>query len=164
MMPSTRDTDHGKLLHRPSRSGPAFWGPGDSYHFLITGAESGGAYFAMEAVVPPGGGPLAHIHRNEAETFYVLEGEIEFVLGDRIITATGGDYVNVPRGNVHRFHNAGSARARLILTFSPAGMEKFFEETLERAPDPNQAPPDNLAEVAARYAEAAPRYGIEFYT
>ena len=43
-------------------------------------------------------------------------------------------------------------------------MEKFFEETLERAPDPNQAPPDNLAEVAARYAEAAPRYGIEFYT
>jgi quercetin dioxygenase-like cupin family protein len=164
MMPSTRDTDHGKLLHRPSRSGPAFWGPGDSYHFLITGAESGGAYFAMEAVVPPGGGPLAHIHRNEAETFYVLEGEIEFLLGDRIITATGGDYINVPRGNVHRFHNAGSARARLILTFSPAGMEKFFEETLERAPDPNQAPPDNLAEVAARYAEAAPRYGIEFYT
>lgn len=64
-----------QLLHRPSRSGPAFWGPGDSYRFLITGAESGGAYFAMEAVVPPGGGPPAHIHRNEAETFYVLEGE-----------------------------------------------------------------------------------------
>jgi glyoxylate utilization-related uncharacterized protein len=94
----------------------------------------------------------------------VLEGEIEFRLGERIITATGGDYINVPRGNLHQFHNAGSERARLILTFSPAGIEKFFQETLERAPEPNQAPPDNLAEVAARYAEAAPRYGIEFDT
>jgi len=35
----------------------------------------------------------------------------EFLLGERIITATGGDYVNVPRGTVHRFRNAGPARA-----------------------------------------------------
>jgi hypothetical protein len=107
------------VLHRPSSSGLAFWGPGDFYRFLITGAESGGAYFA-------------------------------------------GDFVNVPRGTVHRFSNASAARARLILTFTPAGIEKFFEETLERAKDPEQAPPDNLDEVAARYAEAAPRYGMEF--
>ena len=63
---------------------------------------------------------------------------------------------------MHRFHNAGAARARLILTFTPAGIEKFFEETLERAQDPDQPPPDNIDEVAARYVEAAPRYGIEF--
>jgi hypothetical protein len=107
MMTATLTTDHGHVLHRPSSSGLAFWGPGDSYRFLITGAESGGAYFAMEAIVPAGGGPPPHIHRNEDETF-------------------------------------------------------FFEETLERAKDPEQAPPDNLDEVAARYAEAAPRYGMEF--
>ena len=46
--------------------------------------------------------------------------------------------------------------------FTPAGIEHFFEETLERALDPTQAPPDNVAEVAARYVEAAPRYGMEF--
>ncbi len=161
-MTSTPATDHGRLLHRPSGSGLAFWGPGDSYRFLVTGAESGGAYFAMEAIVPPGGGPPPHIHRNEDETFYVLEGEVEFLLGDRIVTGSAGDFVSVPRGTVHRFHNAGSARARLILTFTPAGIEKFFEETLERAEDPSQPPPDNIQEIAARYAEAAPRYGIEF--
>ena len=72
--------------------------------------------------------------------------------------------MNVPRGALHRLHNAGSARARLILTFCPAGIEKFFEETLERAKDPDQLPPDNVEEVAARYAEAAPRYGMEFLT
>jgi hypothetical protein len=41
-------------------------------------------------------------------------------------------------------------------------MEKFFEETLERALDPTQAPPDNNDEVVAAYVEAAPRHGIEF--
>jgi len=161
-MASTPATDQGTLLHRASGSGLAFWGPGDSYRFLVTGAESGGAYFAMEAIVPPGGGPPPHIHRNEDEAFYVLEGEVEFLLGDRIVTGGAGDFVNVPRGTVHRFHNAGSAQARLILTFTPAGIEKFFEETLDRAKDPNQPPPGNLQEVAARYVEVAPRYGVEF--
>ena len=161
-MTSTPATPHGALLHRPSGDGLAFWGPGDSYRFLVTGAESGGAYFAMEAMVPPDGGPPPHIHRNEDETFYVLEGEVDFLLGDRLVTAGPGDFVNVPRGIVHRFHNTGPARARLIVTFTPSGIEKFFEETLERADDPSQSPPDNIEEVAARYAEAAPRYGLEF--
>ncbi len=51
---------------------------------------------------------------------------------------------------------------RMILTFTPAEMQKFFEETLELALDPTQPPPDNLDEVAARYVAAAPRYGLEF--
>ena len=42
-------------LHRPAGTGPMYWGPGDLYTFLVTGEESGGAYFAMEALVPPGG-------------------------------------------------------------------------------------------------------------
>ena len=152
----------GTLIHRPSNSGRSFWGPGDAYTFLVTGDESGGGYFAMEAIVPPGGGPPPHIHRNEDEMFYVLEGECTFRLGDETVTAGPGDFVNVPRGEVHCFYNASSSLVRLILTFTPAGIEKFFEETLEPAFDLTQAPPDNLDDVTARYAEAAPRYGIEF--
>jgi quercetin dioxygenase-like cupin family protein len=156
------ETYDGELLHRPAGAGLTFWGPGDMYRFLVTGEETGGAYFAMEALVPPGGGPPPHIHRNEEETFYVVEGEVDFRLGDDIVTAAVGDFVNVPRGSVHCFHNSGTAPMRMILTFTPAGIEKFFEETLERALDPTQTPPDNVDEVAARYATAAPRYGIEF--
>jgi quercetin dioxygenase-like cupin family protein len=162
-VPQTRSA-HGELLHRPSRTGPAFWGPGDHYTFLVTGEESGGAYFAMQALVPPGGGPPPHIHTREDETFYVLEGNIEFLLGDQTVVAGPGDFVNVPRGIVHRFRNAGTATARIILTFTPAGIEHWFEETLERAPNEFQADdvPDNHDEVGARYAAAAPRYGLEF--
>jgi quercetin dioxygenase-like cupin family protein len=151
-----------RLLHRPVATGPAYWGPGDHYTFLVTGEETGGAYFAMEALVPPGGGPPPHIHTREDETFYVLDGEIEFLLGEELVTAGPGDFVNIPRGLVHRFRNAGSETARLILTFTPAGIEKFFEETLERAPNDAREAPDNVEEVAARYVEAAPRHGLEF--
>ncbi len=149
-------------LYRPAGSGAAYFGPGDTYRFLVTGEETGGAYFAMEAIVPPGGGPPPHIHRHEDETFYVVEGEVDIRLGERLVTPGVGDFVNIPRGVVHNFHNAGTAPMRMILTFTPAGIERFFEETLERALDATQPPPQNIDEVAARYAEAAPRYGIEF--
>ena len=151
-----------QVLHRPHGTGAAYWGPGDRYTFLVTGDETDGAYFVMEAWVPPGGGPGPHIHTREDETFYVLEGEVEFLLGDDVITAGPGDFVSVPRGTVHRFHNAGEVTARLVLTFTPAGIEGFFEEALDQAPPDGEDVPDNLDEVAARYAEIAGRYGMEF--
>lgn len=150
------------FFHRPAGSGRTYWGPGDLYTFLVTGEESGGAYFAMEALVPPAGGPPPHVHRREDETFYVIDGKITFRLGNRSVLAGPGDFVNVPRGVVHCFRNDGDATARMILTFTPAGIEEFFEETLERALDPTGPVPDNVAQVSARYAAAAPRYGMEF--
>jgi hypothetical protein len=71
--------------------------------------------------------------------------------------------VNVPKGTLHCFRNLSDEPVRMILTFTPAGIERFFEETLERAYDLTAEPPDNLEEVGARYAEAAPRYGMEFF-
>ena len=159
---ATSEPTTARLIHRPAATGPAYWGPGDHYTFLVTGEESGGAYFVMEALVPPGGGPPPHIHSREDETFYVLEGEIEFMLGEATILAGAGDFVNVPRGTVHRFRNNGTGVARLVLTFTPAGIEHWFEETLERAPNGATDAPDNIEEVSARYVEAAPRYGLVF--
>jgi mannose-6-phosphate isomerase-like protein (cupin superfamily) len=152
----------GELFYRPSFTGRSFWGPGDLYTFLVTGAESGGSYFAMEALVPPGGGPPPHIHRKEDETYYIVEGECNIRLDDQMVAARAGDFVNVPRGRVHCFRNEGTTPMRMILTFTPSGIEKFFEETLEPAVDLTQPPPDNIEAVAARFVEAAPRYGIEF--
>jgi quercetin dioxygenase-like cupin family protein len=153
-----------QLFHRAAATGPAFWGPGDHYTFLVTGEESGGAYFAMEALVPPGGGPPPHIHTREDETFFLVEGRIEFTLGDETVAAGPGDFVNVPRGTVHSFRNEGDETARMVLTFTPSGIELWFAETLEPAPNrvTLDEAPANHDEVAARYAEAAPRYGIEF--
>ena len=124
----------------------------------------GDRYALAEQLFPLGIETPLHVQPEDDETFYVLEGEVSIRLGDETITAGAGDFVNVPRGLVHCFKNEGSATARMILTFTPAGMERFFEETLERALDPTLDPPDNVETVGARYAAAAPRYGIEFLT
>ena len=160
--PEPGSTTHESPLHRPAGSGETYLGPGDIYRFLVTGAETGGAYFAMEAIVEPGGGPPPHIHRYEDETFSILEGECRFLLDDEWITAGAGDFVNVPRGTVHRFHNQGTEAMRMILTFTPAGIEDFFRETLRPTQDARAEGPDDVDAIAARYAAAAPRYGIEF--
>jgi quercetin dioxygenase-like cupin family protein len=152
----------GRLLHRPAATGPAYWGPGDHYAFLVTGEESGGAYFVMEARVPPGGGPPPHIHTREDETYYLLEGQIEVLLGEETVVAGPNDFVNIPRGSLHCFSNKGTETARMVLTFTPAGIEGWFEECLERAPNQVHEAPDNIDEVVARYVAAARRYGSEF--
>lgn len=151
-----------RIVFQPAGTGPAFWGPGDMYTFLVTGEQTGGAYFVMEALVPPGGGPPPHIHHNEDETFYIVEGECSITIGDKVVLARSGDFVNIPRGTVHCFFNSGTGTARMILTFTPAGMEGFFRETLEPAADRGAPPPRNNAAVAARYVAAAPKYGLEF--
>jgi quercetin dioxygenase-like cupin family protein len=151
-----------KAMHVMAGTGPAFWGPGDRYTFLVTGEQTRGAYFVMEALVPPGGGPPPHIHQNEDETFYVVEGQCQITIGERTVLARVGDFVNIPKGTVHGFNNNGIRNARLIVTFTPAGMEGFFRETLERVFDRTAAPPRNQAEVVERYLDAAPKYGLEF--
>jgi quercetin dioxygenase-like cupin family protein len=155
-------TTSAQSLYRPAGSGVRLLGPGDWYRFLVTGEESGDAYFAMEAFVPPDGGPPLHIHRNEDETFYVVEGRCAIRLGDERIDAGPGDFVNVPRGVLHNFHNDGDTPMRMILTFTPAGIEHFFEESLDRATDASAQAVGDPGVVGARYVAAAPRYGLEF--
>jgi quercetin dioxygenase-like cupin family protein len=82
----------------PPGTGATYLGPGDVFRFLVTGAETGSAYFALEAIVAPGGGPPPHIHCYEDETFYILGGECRLLLADEWITAGVGDFINVPRG------------------------------------------------------------------
>ena len=121
----------------PTHTGPAFLGPGDIYTFLATSAETDGEYFVMEGLVPPDAGPPPHIHHNQVETFYVVEGELEILLGDQVHEAKAGDFVHVSKGTPHRFINRSQTPAKMILTFVPAGdIEQFFREAFEQASGP----------------------------
>jgi mannose-6-phosphate isomerase-like protein (cupin superfamily) len=143
-------------------TGPAFWGPGDRYTFLVTGAQSDGAYFIFEAIVPPGAGPPPHIHRREQETYYLLEGTLDIIVGEKRLKASKGDFVHTPPGTVHTFRNAGNVPARMLVVCSPAGLEKYFEEVLEPVQDRSASPPAISDALIARLLAAAPKYGLEF--
>ena len=151
----------GRLFHRPLRNGPGLLGPRRLLH--IPRHRRG----VRRRILCDGGARNSgrrppHIYTREDETYYILAGQIEVLLGEETTVAGPNDFVNVPRGTVHCFRNTGTETARMLLTFPPAGIEKWSEETLERAPNEAQEAPDNIDEVVARYVAAAPRYGLEF--
>jgi quercetin dioxygenase-like cupin family protein len=108
---------------------------GDVFTFLINGDETGGQYCTMEVVVAPRNGPDPHSHDKEEESFYVLEGEYDFKVGDQTFRARQGDFIHIPRDTVHEFKNALDTRGRLLATFTPAGIERFFMENGEPVDD-----------------------------
>jgi quercetin dioxygenase-like cupin family protein len=123
--------------------------------------ETGGAYSVHDNVIPAGTpGPRPHLHRDHDETFYVLEGTLTVRIGPRTVTAPAGSFVLIPRGIVHQPSNPGPEPVRVLLIFSPAGMDRFFVEAAERRL-PLQAAPTDPA-VAAELAEFTTRYGFEF--
>ena len=67
------------------------------------------------------------MHANEDEAWYVLEGELRFRLDTQTANAPAGSFVFVPRGTRHCFQNAGRQPARILVLFTPAGMERFFD-------------------------------------
>ncbi len=151
-----------KPIFRPNGTAPAVWGPGDLYNLLATGEETNNAFFQFEAIVPKGGGPPPHIHSREDESFYVVSGRLEILLGDSTYQAKAGDFVFVPRGTVHRFKNTGSSRAVQLVTFVPAGMEGYFREVFPSATDRMAAPPPITDALIQKLHEVAPKYGLEF--
>jgi len=125
----------------PAGTGPAYWGPGDQITFLLTGEQTGGAFFIAEVSVPPGGGPPPHIHRREEETFYVQQGTLTIQVGGKTLQASPGDCVYLPRGITHCFRNTGNVNAKFLVVVTPAGLENFFEEAFQPAADRSAAPP-----------------------
>lgn len=154
-------SNQNQVKYVPAGTGPVYWGPGDQMTFLITGAQTGGAFFLAEVSVPPEGGPPPHIHRREDESFYLLEGTLMVQAGEKSLHVSPGDFVHVPRGTPHCFKNIGKCNARLLVTVTPAGLEKFFEETFDPAADRSAAPPPASEAMIARFVAAAPRYGLE---
>ena len=68
-------------------------------------------------------GPEMHIHGDEDDSFYILEGEITFAVEDEEVVATPGTFVLVPPGIPHTFSNRGDAVARFINVHAPAGFD-----------------------------------------
>lgn len=151
-----------KPIFRPNGTAPAVWGPGDLYNLLATGEETNNAFFQFEAIVPTGGGPPPHIHSREDESFYVVNGHLEILIGDSTYQAKSGDFVFVPRGTVHRFKNVGDGTAIQLVTFVPAGMEGYFREVFPPVTDRKAAPPPITGELIQRLNDVAPKYGVEF--
>jgi quercetin dioxygenase-like cupin family protein len=104
---------------------------GEVMIFHETAAESGGELVRVETVVQPDGFvAAAHVHPAQTERFNVLEGTVEFRVGDETIRASAGDEVVVPPGTPHRFRNAAGEDARFLMEVRPALKFESLIETM----------------------------------
>src|SRR5690242_18156618 len=102
---------------------------GDTYRIIVSGKESRGDYAIIDMLVPPGGGPPPHAHPSFHESFYVIEGEVEFKTEAGRHIAKKGDLINIPKGGaIHGFKNISENMAHLLCTVVPAGLDDFFLE------------------------------------
>jgi mannose-6-phosphate isomerase-like protein (cupin superfamily) len=126
---------------------------GNPITIKMHGRDTGGALCLIELTDAPGGGPPPHIHEREDETFYVVEGEYEFVCDGKSFPLKKGATIFAPRGLVHSYKNIGATPAKLLMMITPAGFEEFFEEVGAMSAEQQEIP---------KVIAIGKKYGLEF--
>ncbi|MBI4905483.1 MAG: cupin domain-containing protein [Acidobacteria bacterium] len=115
----------------------------------------------LEATFQRGSEPVPHLHREENEAYYMLEGEIDFHVGDSTTHATPGTFVLLPKDQPHSFR-LKTDQAKALLVCWPCGIESFIEEFSEPATAQVLPPlPDYTRFNFRHFAERSASYGIE---
>jgi quercetin dioxygenase-like cupin family protein len=125
---------------------------GDQVDMLVTQEMTGGQSATLVETSPQGGGPPPHKHQNEDETFFVIEGDYEFLVDGEWIRASAGDSFYRGRGTIHTFRNCGKTTGRILIFVHPGGFQSYLEEI-----SPLSVPAD-----LPKLIEISNRYGISF--
>lgn len=134
--------------------------------WLATGNDTGGQFSLFEAKGIPGMEPPPHIHANEDETYYLLEGEMLFRVGEEEFVGKPGDFVFLPRNIRHEF-KVLSPHFRCLVGIYPAGLEHYFEpmsvpHTSDEIPPLSTTPPPPEALEMMQKLDA--QFGITYFT
>ena len=152
--PSTRKPF---LLRRGE--GQSVWSLGGRFTTKVAEADAGGRFALVEALAFRSTEPPLHIHHNEDEAWYILDGHMTFYVGDKVIEADAGSFVFAPSGLAHTF-TVDVEPTRVLVFASPAGFERFALELGELAT--SDKPPAGLAVPGPDVlGPVAQRYGIE---
>ena len=108
--------------------------------FKVTPQDSNGL-FILENRFQAKGGPPRHLHHDQDEWFYALEGEFIVEVGEERIRLNPGDSLLAPRKVPHVWAHVGDTRGRILVAFMPAGqMQAFFREVTKANAMPPQDP------------------------
>ncbi len=139
---------------------PSIWLLRDHLTPLLSPEHTGGLFAVAKGGVHPNDGPPPHVHRREDEAFYVLEGEMTFLHGDRLVRAPAGTFVWAPRDVIHCFKCTSATPAKQLLFVSPPAFLEFAMTLAKPAPD-FLTPPDLDEITLGKLMQVAPQYGIE---
>jgi mannose-6-phosphate isomerase-like protein (cupin superfamily) len=85
----------------------------------------------VEVVFAPGSGVAPHLHKGHSDSFYVLEGEVEFHVGDEVVQGMPGTYVLAPPNVAHWFRNVSDEPVRMLNLHTPGGFAQYRRELRE---------------------------------
>ena len=151
-------TERAKLGYRLGKEeGEAFWLLGMLETIKISMDDTAGTFGLLEVVVPTGLGSPWHVHPEEDEWFYTLDGEFTFYVGDARMSLPAGSFAFGPKGVPHTFIAEPPDGGKALIGFQPFLFEGFLREVGEPAPErvvppPLESPPDlqRLAPIGAR--------------
>ena len=120
---------------------------------LCEASETSGNWSLFEEEVPLGMGPPPHRHDWD-EAYYILQGQVNFLVDGELVTSSPGDFNYLPRGTMHGFKGASESPARVPIFAAPAHRSEFFHEISEQV----RSLPDDLAKIPG----IGRQHGIEF--
>lgn len=141
--------------------GEALWFLGTRATIKASAETTGGLVGVIEQLAPPGSGSPLHVHRNEDEWFYVMEGELTFLVGDDRVVAGAGGFVYGPRGIPHIFEVTSAEPAHFLLVAEPGGFEAMVRAAGVPATAPGLPPADSPPPDMEKLGAAAAAQGIE---
>jgi quercetin dioxygenase-like cupin family protein len=150
--------ENGAYLRRAEESELRWLGETSTY-FLATGDQTGGAFALVDEQAKLGESVPLHLHHDDMESFYVVEGEITLYIGDQPgIRAGAGSFAHLPGGTVHGFRVESETARYLILT-TPRHGEFYRAITLpSRA---GRLPPLESID-GSQIKQASREYGVQF--
>lgn len=118
-----------------------FWFLGGQARILVPGSATGNALSLVEFSDPEGHAPPQHVHENEEELWFVLDGEVSFFVGDERHDLTPGQVAHGPRGVPHSYLVRSPEGARIAAVFSPALIEEWFKANGKPVAEVGDLPP-----------------------
>ena len=151
------------ITHIPPGEGKSVWiGDRELVTLKERGKGTGGRFALAEVVGLPGSGPPPHIHHSVDEVYWLLEGELEVLDGERTFTAKAGSVFHIPKGTLHAWRNATTEPARTLLLILPAGFEGFFEEAGVPGTHLSSPPPPPTSNELQKMVEIGRKYDTEY--
>ena len=140
--------------------GEALWFFGSLAILKASTETTAGRVTVIEQVARQGNGPPLHVHHREDEWFYILEGELTFWVGGKIIKAPAGSFVYGPRDIPHTFTVTSPQALNFVVT-EPAGFERFMRTLGEPAAAHTIPPASVPLPSRERIMAAAAEFGLE---
>jgi quercetin dioxygenase-like cupin family protein len=139
-----------KLLR--SQEGQSVQVLGDSVCIKLKAADSPNQMTVVTVDVPPGGCVPPHTHHQDEESYYMLRGTLDIQLGDKVFAIAPGDFIHVPAGTIHSYHNTSNQPSCFLAWAIGGTLDDFFVEMA--------ATIRNLPDDLPKIPEILDRYGI----